>query len=76
MSRSKTQKKDPILQELAALVRNRRYELNLTQEEVAERAGLHVNYIGGIERALRNPSLTTLVALANGLDCSIHNLFK
>jgi len=43
-------KKSPVHVEFAKKVRNRRYELGLTQEELAERADLHVNYSGGIER--------------------------
>ncbi len=73
MARDK-KKKDPILVAFAAKVRNRRRELNLTQEELAENVDFHVNYIGGIERAERNPSLISLVALAKGLKCSIKDL--
>lgn len=67
-------KKHPILVAFAAQVRKRRYALSLTQEELAERAGFHVNYVGGIERAERNPSLTSMVALAKGLECAIKDL--
>lgn len=73
MTQSK-KKKNPLLIEFAARVRNRRYALSLTQEQLAERAGFHVNYIGGIERAERNPSLTSLAALAKGLECFIAEL--
>ncbi|WP_284452587.1 helix-turn-helix domain-containing protein [Parachlamydia acanthamoebae] len=69
-------KKDPILTAFAAKVRKKRYELSLTQEELAERAGFHVNYIGGIERAERNPSLTSLMALAKGFGCSAKDLLS
>ncbi len=69
-------KKNPILVEFAAKIRKRRHVLSLTQEELAERAGLHVNYIGGMERAERNPSLTTLFALAAALECSIEDLLS
>ena len=67
-------KKDQILLEFAAKVRNRRFFLSLTQEQLAERVDFHVNYIGGIERAERNPSLTSLIALAKGLECSLKDL--
>lgn len=70
----KKKKKDPILLAFAAIIRKRRYELSLTQEELAERANFHVNYIGGIERAQRNPSLTSLFALAEALQCSLPDL--
>ncbi|MCE5318046.1 MAG: helix-turn-helix transcriptional regulator [Parachlamydia sp.] len=63
-------KKPALLSELAKRIRNRRYALEMTQEELAEKAELHVNYIGEIERAKRNPSLICLVALAKALQVS------
>ncbi len=69
-----SKKKNPILVEFAKIVRLRRYELGLTQEELAERADCHVNYIGGIERAERNASITSIIALARALDISPKNL--
>jgi transcriptional regulator with XRE-family HTH domain len=74
MAQGKNKKKDPILTAFAAVVRRRRHALSLTQEELAERAGFHVNYVGGIERAERNPSLTSLASLAKGLKCSAKDL--
>ncbi len=62
--------KSQILTELAKKVRLRRYELGLTQEQLAERANFHVNYIGGIERGERNPSIESLVNLAKALELS------
>ncbi len=75
MAQGKKKKKDPILLAFAAIVRKRRYELSLTQEELAERAGFHVNYIGGIERAERNLSLTSIIYLARSLECPVKDLF-
>lgn len=48
-------------------VRRRREANNLTLEQLAERSGLTPNYIGGVETAKRNPSLSTVIALAKGL---------
>lgn len=76
MAQGKKKKKDPVLVAFATIVRQRRYELSLTQEKLAERTGFHVNYIGGIERAERNPSLTSLHALAKGLNFSIKELLS
>ena len=46
-----------------------------TQEEVAHRAGIHVTYLSGIERGVRNPSLTSICALAAGLGVPVSELF-
>jgi len=66
--------KSPVLLEFAKKVRLRRYELGLTQEQLAERADFHVNYIGGIERGERNPSVESVVSLAKALEISPREL--
>src|SRR3954467_3123625 len=48
-------------------VRRRRVALGLTLEQLAERSGLTPNYIGTVENGRRDPSLSTGVALAQGL---------
>jgi transcriptional regulator with XRE-family HTH domain len=48
-------------------VRRRRVALGLTLEELAERSGLTPNYIGTVENGRRDPSLSTVLALAKGL---------
>ena len=56
-------------------VRQIRLRRNETQEEVAHRAGIHVTYLSGIERGVRNPSLTSICALASGLGVPVSELF-
>lgn len=66
---------DPDLLSFGQAVRHRRTALGLSQEELADRAGLHRNYIGGIERGERNVGIKAVFALAVGLQCSAAELF-
>ena len=45
-----------------------------TQEALAEKSGVIGSYIGVIERAEKKPSISTLVRVANALNCSIDYL--
>ncbi len=53
---------------LGRAVRSVRLERGYSQEELAARSGLHRNYIGGIERGERNPTLMSLLAVAQALE--------
>ena len=56
-------------------MRSRRDELDLTQEDLAEKSGLHRTYISDIERGARNPSLIIIEKLATALDLKLSELF-
>jgi transcriptional regulator with XRE-family HTH domain len=47
-----------------------RREAGLSQEELAGRSGVHQTYLSGVERGVRNPTVTVLqkIAMALGLD--------
>ncbi len=47
-----------------------------TQEELAERSGLHPTYIGGIERGQRNATIASFQKIAESLDVTIAELFR
>jgi transcriptional regulator with XRE-family HTH domain len=57
-------------------VRHLRKARNLSQEQLAELAGLHFTYISGIENGARNVSLNNIGKLAEALKVSIEELFK
>jgi transcriptional regulator with XRE-family HTH domain len=57
-------------------VRARREALGLTQEEFAERAGIHRTYLSDIERGSRNVSLLNIERLAMALSMEISELFR
>ena len=56
-------------------VRRRRRELDLSQEELAERAELHRTYISSVERGRMNPSLENVEKIAKALAIPLSALF-
>lgn len=55
-------------------VRQLRIEHGLTQEELAEAAGLHPTFVSNVERGYRVPTLPTVLRLANGLKVNLGDL--
>lgn len=62
--------------ELGTRIRMRRTELKISQEELGRRSGIHWSYIGAAERGQRNPTLTTLLTLAEALDIDPGDLVR
>lgn len=61
---------------LGNVLREFRTESRISQEELGLRTGVHRNYIGGIERGERNPSVTTIATLADALGVKLSELFE
>ncbi len=57
-------------------VRERRLALGLTQQELADRAGLHRSYIGQIEMGKRNVTLKSAARIAEALQLDIASLLE
>lgn len=57
-------------------VRTRRLAKGWTQEQFAEKSGLSQQYISGLERGGRNPTVLTLFELAHALDTDAWMLLR
>jgi len=57
-------------------IRELRSTLGLSQEQLADAAGLHRTYIGSVERGERNVSLQNIVAIARALNVTPSILFN
>ncbi|NEW82548.1 MAG: helix-turn-helix transcriptional regulator [Mariniphaga sp.] len=57
-------------------VREMRISLGISQEVLADKAGLHRTYIGMIERAEKNITLINIEKIANAFDVPINELLK
>ena len=64
-----------ILKNFGKRVRKERIKQNLSQEELAEKAGVHRTYIGMIERAEKNITLHNIEKIAKALNTKITNFF-
>jgi predicted transcriptional regulator len=53
-----------------------RNELNMTQEELAERTGIKQSNISRLEKGTYNPSLSSLKKVAKGLNKELHIEFR
>ena len=61
--------------QIGVVIKEKREEENLTQEQLAERAMLSVDFISLLERGKRSPSLKSLGALAKALNIQIRDFF-
>ena len=61
---------------MAVNVRRARHECQMTQEELADRAGLSPRYLGSIERASVSASVTVLGRLAKALRVDACELIR
>jgi len=67
-------RKTPLQMSFGKIVRLKRTAAGLSQEKLAEEAGLHFTYISSVERGERNISLENIAKIANALECSMADL--
>ena len=57
-------------------VRALRTKMGISQEELGYRAGIHRTYVSGLERGIRNATLSVLCKLARELGCDPADLLE
>lgn len=65
---------EPLLIALGKTIRERRVALGMSQEELAERSGLHRTYISDVERGIRNLTIGALWFIAHGLGMQLREI--
>ncbi len=68
--------KEKLLSQFGKRVRELRKSRHLSQVDLAEKCGLHRNYIGMIERGERNPSLINIYKISQAFDIELSELLK
>lgn len=63
--------RESTLSEFAEILRNRRKELNLTQEELAEKVGKKRAYIARIERGETDMQLSSFISISQALGIKL-----
>lgn len=61
--------------DLGRRIRRLRKRSDISQEKLAEKAGIHRTYMGKIERGESNPPLHTVSKIAKALKISLSDLF-
>ncbi len=66
---------DEIYKKIGKNIKVARLAKKLTQEQLANRIGKGLNFVGKIEVGFSHPSLNTLIDIANALEIEIKDLF-
>jgi len=57
-------------------LRRQRKAMGISQEDLADKAGLHRTYIGSVERGERNVSIDNIERLANAVGSTVQKLLQ
>ena len=68
--------RDECYKNLGKNIKNRRKNLSLTQQDLADRLDMSLNFVGKIEVAFSKPSLDTLIEIAKALDTTVSDLTR
>jgi len=65
-----------LVQAVAKTIRHFRKLADISQEELADKAGLDRTYISGVERSVRNITLDSLEQIITALDVDVQTFFN
>ena len=65
-----------IIKQVAETIRMERFRQRLSQEKLAEMAGISTKYLNSIENEKVNPSITIVVQLCDVLNLQLNQLIK
>lgn len=68
--------KSKTIRRIGHKIKTLREEKELSQERLAGLSGLHRTYISGLERGVRNPTITSLTKIARALGVPLDDLVK
>ena len=71
MNESDVEKK---LDRLGSNIKATRLKLKMTQQDLADRADVHRNYISNLENGKQNPTIAVLMAISDVLNVKIDDL--
>lgn len=63
------------LKRLSQMIRDKRKELSISQEKLAEMVGVTTSFVGQVERGESQPSIETLFAFVQSLKLDVTSLF-
>lgn len=66
---------EDLIKQVGERIKQIRKAAKLTQEKLAEKAGLSVEYISRLERGVGQPSFKTLTLMADALDVTARDFF-
>jgi transcriptional regulator with XRE-family HTH domain len=64
-----------VYENLGKRIKFLRMNAHLTQERLAEKCGISLDYLGKIEVCISKPGLKTIIKIANALELDIKELF-
>ena len=64
-----------ITEKVGKRIKELRHKLQISQEELADKAGVHRTYIASLEVGKRNVSIITLEKIVNALEVSLSEFF-